>query len=1154
MKKNRNGSFSYSGKLSKVLLRMKLTFVLLLCVMSQVFALASAQTVSLKKQNASLEEILWELKEKTQLVFMYSDEDIASVKGIDIDMKNTQVDAILNKCLEGTDLKYVRENNAIVIRRSRQSENVPQVRMRKISGKVTDTSGDPLPGVTILVDGTTIGVAPDNEGKYSLECPEAPDLALNFTFMGMKSQKVTVGPKNVIDVTLEEEMNRLEEAVAVGYGTTKVKDMTGAVTRLGSKDMETAPMGATIQSMLQGKAPGVNVMISSASPTSPVSVIIRGSSSLSGDSQPLWVIDGVPEYNASTSGDVSNTLYNLNLTDVESIDILKDASATAIYGSRAANGVVLVTTKRGKAGMKPQLEFSARYGIQTMNANDFRVLTADEYIRVSKAACAMSLFTRGSLDYFTRKYVDETYFNSHINHSQFDLHSLTDEFYLKDAYGNGDTDWWDLMTRNAATQDYSIGIRGGSKESSYSASIYYKDQKGIVKGGNSKMLGGSFNFDAAVRDIIRFKLDLRATARTANDKDNMIGEILDMRPDVPAYNEDGTINMIDYYTKNPLLSLMDTDEAKGRNFSGTLGLEWDIIKGLTFRTSGTVQYNVNKYNTYTIAWYDGAESSASVSKNESYTYMWDNTLNYVNTWKKHSLVGLAGFSIEKYESDGLKASGSGFPDDQVLTNLNSAAKKNSISSSYSSNTLASFLSRLEYKFNNRYLLTLNFRADGSSQFGPDKRWGYFPSGAVAWIITEENFMKDYSNIVSYLKLRGSVGKTGSQNLGAYDWRTLMGSATYNGAAGIVPSSLGNDILQWEEQIQKEVGLDYGFWDDRIRGTLGYYQKKVDNLLYSDPVPTSSSFSSVYQNIGSLKNRGIEFDVRVDIIKNVQKDLTWNVDFNIARNRTTLEKLNSSDGYFGGGAYDYFKIEEGGETGRFYGYKDAGRLFMTNEELVGLKTIDPKTGTLKYYRDDYNYERQGDVYIMDLDGDGQITADGDRTVIGNANPDFFGGFGSTLYWKGLMLNAVFSYSVGGDRFWDEEKNSSGDMNVYNTSNRILDSWTVNPGVNASYPRAMYYGWGSNSIITDRYIHDASYLRMTALNLSYRLPKHLYKNSILNAVEFTFQATNLFTWTKYPGMDPQGNFSTTYSAFYNMGIDYSTYPSARTYNFGIKLTLK
>lgn len=1154
MKKNWNDTFPEREKMSRVLLRMKLTLVLLSCVMVQVWASVSAQTVSLKKQNVSLEEVIWELKEKTKMIFMYSDEDVASVRGISIDMENTQVDAVLQKCLEGTNLYFVKENNAIVIKRGHQMGAVPQVQMRQLTGRVTDRNGTPLPGVTVMVAGTTLGMATDVEGKYVLQCLELSDLALQFSFIGMRTQKVAVGNKNVINVTMEEELSRLDEVVAIGYGTAKAKDMTGAVTRLGAKDMETAPMGATIQSMLQGKAPGVNVMISSASPTSPVSVIIRGASSLSGDSQPLWVIDGVPEYNASTSGDVSNTLYNLNLTDVESIDILKDASATAIYGSRAANGVVLVTTKRGKEGMKPQLEFSARYGIQTMNSNNFRVLNADEYIGLSKAACAMSLFTRGSLDYFTRKYINETYFNANINHSQFDLSTLTDDFYLADAYGKGDTDWWELMTQNAATQDYSVGIRGGSKESSYSASVYYKDQKGIVRGGNSKMLGGSLNFDAAVREIVRFKLNLRATARTANDKDNMIGAILDMRPDVNAYNEDGTINTIDYYVKNPLLSLLDTDESKGRDFSGTLGLEWDIIKGLTFRTSATAKYNVNKYSVYTRSWYDGAESSASVTKNENYTYVWDNTLNYLNSWKKHSFVGLVGFSVEKYETDGLGASGSAFPDDEVLTNLGSAAKKNSISSSYASNALASLFARLEYKFNNRYLMTLNFRTDGSSKFGPDKRWGYFPSGALAWIITEENFMKDYSNIVSYLKLRGSIGKTGSQNLGNYDWRTLMGSATYNSASGIVPSSLGNNILQWEEQVQKEIGLDYGFWNDRVRGTLGFYQKKVNNLLYNDPVPYSSSFSSVTQNIGSLKNRGIEFDVRVDIIKNLSHDLTWNVDFNIARNRTTLEKLNSVDSYFGGGSNQYFKIEEGGQTGQFYGYKYAGRLFMTNEELVALKTIDPATGSQKYYRDDYNYERQGDLYIMDLDGNGQISADGDRTVIGNANPDFFGGFGTTLYWKGLMLNAVFSYSVGADRLWEEEKNNSGDMNVYNTSNAILDSWTLNPGVNTSYPRAMYYGWGNNNVITDRYIHDASFLRMTALNLSYRLPNHLYRNSILNAVDLTFQATNLFTWTKYPGMDPQGNFSTSYSAFYNMGIDYSTYPSARTYNFGIKITLK
>lgn len=1154
MKKNRNDAFPLSGNWWKILLRMKLTFILLVSAIVQLFAVVNAQTVDLKKQNASLEEIIWELKAKTHLVFLYSDEDIVSVKGIDIDVKDLRVDEVLRKCLEGTGLQCVKENEAIIIRQAKDETVAPQVRSRRITGNVTDKDGASLPGVAVLIEGTTTGVVTDADGNYVLECPEMNDLALVFSFIGMKTQRVVVGNKNTISVKLEENVSELEEVVAIGYGTTKVKDMTGAVTRLGSKDMETAPRGATIQSMLQGKAPGVNVMISSASPTSPVSVIIRGASSLSGDSQPLWVIDGVPEYNASTSGDVTNTLYNLNLTDVESIDILKDASATAIYGSRAANGVVIVTTKRGKAGMKPQLEFSANYGIQTMNANKFGVLNAEEYIRLSKAAVSMGFWTLGSLDYFTRKYIDESYFNAHTYHSQFDLNTLTDADYLSNAYDKGDTDWWNLMTQNAATQNYSLGIRGGSKESSYSASIYYKDQKGIVKGGDSKLLGGNFNFDATVRDILRFKLDLKATARTANDKDDMLGKILDMRPDVPAYNEDGTINKVSLYITNPLLTLLNTKEKKGRDFSGTLGLEWDIVDGLTFRTTGTARYNVNKNNSYTRSSYDGAKSSASISKNESYTYVWDNTLNYVNSWRKHNLVGLLGFSIEKYESDGLSAAGEDFPDDEVLTNLSSAATRTSIGSTYAANALASAFARVEYKFNNRYLLTVNFRADGSSKFGPDKRWGYFPSGAVAWILTEENFMRDYSDIVSYLKLRGSIGKTGSQNLGNYDWRTLMGAATYNALPGIVPSTLGNNILQWEEQLQKEIGLDYGFWNDRVRGSLGFYQKKVDNLLYSDPVPTSSSFTTVTQNIGSLKNRGVEFDVRVDVIKDSHRDLTWNVDFNIARNRTTLEKLNSNETYFGGGAYQYFKIDVGGETGQFYGYKDAGRLFMTNEELVALKTIDPSTGTINYYRTSDNYERQGDVYIMDLDGDGQITADGDRTVIGNANPDFFGGFGTTLYWKGLMLNAVFSYSVGADRFWDEEKNSAGDLNVYNSSKRVLASWTANPGVNTNYPRATYYGRGSNSIITDRYIHDASYLRMTALNLSYRLPKHLYAKSILNSVEFSFQATNLFTCTKYPGMDPQGNFSTSYSAFYSMGIDYSSYPSARTYNFGIKLTLK
>ena len=491
--------------------------------------------VSLRVEKASLEKVMDILEQSTDYRFVYQNSQIESVRNLTLDLKDTDIRDVMKECLKGSSLTFnVVGMNVVIVPLKEMPLQQNVKKEKQVKGRVMDKEGLPLPGVSVMIDSTTMGVVTDVNGNYVLTYPEMNNVRLRFSFVGMQTKYVTVGNNTVINVVLEEEINRLDEVVAVGYGTTKAKDMTGAVSRLGKKEIETAPMGASIQSMLQGRAPGVNVMISSASPTSPVSVIIRGSSSLSGDSQPLWVIDGVPEYSAGTSGNISNTLYNLNLTDVETIDILKDASATAIYGSRAANGVVLVTTKRGKKGMKPTLEFSARYGIQTMNANDFGVLNAEEYIALSKASVRASFFTRGSLDYFTRQYIDETKFNAKTNYSQFDLETLTDDLFLEDAYYGADTDWWDLMTHNAATQEYSLGIRGGSKESSYSSSFFYKDQKGIVKGGSSKLLGGSFNFDASIRDVVRFKLGLRATSRVTDDKDGMIGTILNMRPDYPA--------------------------------------------------------------------------------------------------------------------------------------------------------------------------------------------------------------------------------------------------------------------------------------------------------------------------------------------------------------------------------------------------------------------------------------------------------------------------------------------------------------------------------------------------------------------------------------------------------------------------------------------
>lgn len=1149
MKKNWKNGFPLRGKLLKIFLCMKLTFIMLLCVVTQGFASLNAQSVSLKKQNTSLEEIIWDLKQKTKFVFLYSNEDVATVKGIDIDVKNEQIDAVLAKCLEGTGLGYVKANEAIIIKKAAREVQAPvlaeQVKKRKITGNVTDEKGQPLPGVTVIIDGTTTGVATDIDGKYSIECPDNTNLALVFSFVGMKTHKVSVGTKSQLNVTLQDDSSRLDEVVVIGYGTAKAKDMTGAVSRISSEEMKTAPMGASVQNMLQGRAAGVNVMIASASPTSPVTVVIRGASSLSGDSQPLWVIDGVPQYITGTSGDVTNTLYNLNLNDVESIDILKDASATAIYGSRAANGVVLVTTKKG-GEMDPIIEVTARVGVQKIDDNGFKVMNNKEYIDFSKHAVVEQAM-RAGMDYFVKKFLDNDKYVK-WNTSQFDK-SDYNQIFLDNIYYDGNTDWWKLMTQPAVTQEYNISLRGGNKKSAYYASFFFKDQDGIVKGSSSKNFGGRFNFESKIKDVLKMGINVDASSRKTNNRDQMLSQIIKMRPDYPAYNEDGSINTIDFYVKNPLVELLDKRDNYGRNLSGSLFLEYDIFPGLKFKTTGTINYAVAKSDYYMRKAYEGDQSSATRGVDQNYVYVWENVLTYFKTIGKHDIQALLGYSMEKTEYDGLEASASSFPDDEILTDLGSASQMSSMSSPYTSNALVSGFARLQYKFMDRYLLTGTFRMDGSSRFGPDERWGYFPSGAIAWIITEEDFMKDLQPYISYLKLRFSMGLSGSQNLGDYAWRTLMYSKDYNGKPGIIPhtSALGNNGLKWESQKQIDLGLDYGFWNERIRGTIGYYQKDVDNLLYSNPVPPSSSYGKVTENIGAIRNRGVEFDVKADIVK--KRDLTWDMNFNIARNIGTLEKLNGVDEYFGGGDYETYKIRRGEKLGEFYGYVDAGRLFQNKEEVIAMKPINPATGKQDPYKD--TYENAGDVYLMDLDGDGKITT-ADRTNLGNANPDFFGGFGSSVYWKGLMLNLTFTYSYGGLRYWEAEKSAAGGINVYNSHNMVLDSWTMGNG--GSFPHVDYYGRGDNGRFSNRFLHDASYLRLSSMNLSYRLPQEWFGKSLVQGVEATFQATNLFTCTKYPGMDPQGNFSTSNMALYGMGVDYSTYPSAKTFNVSLKITLK
>ena len=1120
---------------------------------------AYAQNNMVKYEKATngkpLTDVLKQLEDRFTKKIIFSYEELKNYK-VKADIKAGSVEEALRQALGGLPVSYEVKGKYITVKANRQKAATSSSRPAntvRVAGRVVDEQGDGIPAATIKLDSDgNVGTLTNMSGHFAINLEKGRGETLIISFLGMQEESYYVnGRKDMSDITIvmKEDRKALDEVVVIGYGTAKAKDLTGSVARLSEKEIETAPMTSNIAGMLQGRAAGVNVMIANASPTSPVSVVIRGQSSISGDGQPLWVIDGVPQYSSGISGDVSNTLYNLNLNDVQSIDILKDASATAIYGSRAANGVVIVTTKSGAEGMKPVVEFNARYGWQYIDANKMRTLTPEQYQAYSKRANLLEAFRNGSLTYFNKKYMDNTKFNL-IGTSQWDMSDI-DDIWLPNAYYDGHDDYWDMMTQNAAVQDYSASIRGGASKTSYYASISYRDQDGIVKGSNSRTVGARFNFESLVSDKLKFGMNMDASSRNASNKDAMIGKIIGMRPDYPAYNEDGTINTIDMYVKNPLVELLDKNESVSRNINAAGFLEYNFYKFLKFRSTLNAQYQNVKYDQFTRAYYEGSTNSGTQKDSQSYTIVWDNLLTFYKTMGLHDVTAMLGHSVERTSYDYMEANGSNYPDDDILVNLGSAATRGAINSNKQSSSLVSLFARVQYKFNNRYLFTGTFRTDGSSRFGKDHRWGYFPSGAVAWIMTEEDFMRSVKDVVSYLKLRFSYGLTGSQNLGYYSFTGYMGSNRYNGQPGMFPSSLGNNTLQWESQAQTDIAVDYGFFDDRIRGSLGWYRKYVDNLISNKPVPVSSGFSSTSQNIGAISNTGVEFDITAEIIR--QRDLKWAINFNTAHNRGKLEKLNGVDTFLGGtGTYTY-KLEEGGKLGTFWGYVDAGRFYDNDEEVWALKPIDPATGkAANYYRASSFAEGAGDIYIVDLDGDGKITTD-DRTIIGDSNPDFFGGFGSTLYWKGLMVNLSFSYALGGVRYWAREASTFGGTNSYNSLDIVMDSWTMK-GPEASYPVVTHYGMGQNGVFTNRWLHDASYLRLSSLNLSYKLPTEWFRKSVIKGIALTFQATNLFTVTKYPGMDPQGNFSTSTSALYGFGTDNSTYPSARTYNFGLRFTIK
>lgn len=1133
-------------------------FVLLSLFMAFSISLLAAD-VSIKVNNEPLKKVLDQITAQTGYEFAYS--DAINPLAMKVTAKADGMDAVkfFEEFFDKIGLSYKIVGKAVSLSlKNAGTKEVADPGKIKVSGKVMDENGESLAGVYVFIVGTKTGTTSDIDGNYAIECK--PGDKLRFSCMGFKEFEKVVGQSltSFKNVVLQEDAIALESTVVIGYGNTqKMKDVTGAISHVGTKEIQQAAMGSNITSLLQGRAAGVNVQMQSASPTSPVSVVVRGQSSINGNNQPLWIIDGIPEYNDGVDGTVSNVLYSLNLNDVESIDILKDASSTAIYGSRAANGVIIVTTKSGKEGMKPTLEVSAKVGIQFQDFNSYDYFNAAEYIAFTRESMREEAFCTGDITgSYMPYYLDKQAFYN-MNTSEFNRKSFKD---LEGAYYVGnDTDWVGLMTQNPIQQQYDATLRGGMKAVSYLASVSYRDNQGIVRSGYNKMFSGRLRLEARVSDAIKLRFNASGSTRNASSKDGMMEMIKKVRPDMPVYNEDGSIYNKDSSTENPYTLLKDKNYSTGENIAANMEFEWKFLNDFMFTSKGSVNYANNESLSYVNSKYYASGSptlaTRSWSRPKSDTKVWDNTLLYTKVIGKHDISASLTASMEKYQNLYYSMGAEGFPDDDVLNSFANAITKTSMNETYVARSLMSQLARVQYNYDSKYLATFTIRRDGSSRFGKDRRWGWFPSFGLGWTVTNEKFFKnwDIDDIISFFKVRFSYGKSGSQNLSDYQWLTMVSSNLYNESAGIAPNSLGNDELSWEETLMTDVALEMEFWKSRIRASVGYFQKKANDLIFTNTVPGTSGFTTVTTNVGSTTTKGVEFSFDIDIVKNSKWQLTYSL--NGASNKTVVDKFRDIglDTYIGANT----RIEVGQEVGQYYGYKTYHRLYGSAEEAAALQ-YRKDNGDIAYYRSNYK-EGAGDVYFVDLNGDGKITSADDQTYIGSSVPKLYGGMGLQLYiGTNFNIGATFSYSIGNKRYWEMPSGDTGWTGNFNQSNKIAGMSAVlskNSPYNAkTMPRATPNGIGRNNMFSDYWLYDASYLRLNALNVSYRLDKRYFGSTILDNIEFTLQASNLFTLTRYPGFDPQGNFTPNTSLLGEMGVDSSIYPSARTFTAGVKITFR
>ncbi len=1004
---------------------------------------------------------------------------------------------------------------------------------RTVSGKITDAaSGEPMAGVTILLEGTDNGTISDFDGKYMLQIPESGG-TLVYTFVGYETRKITAGQNNVIDVAMQLTPEMLDEVVVVGYGTEIKTKLTGSISEIKAEDIALTPV-STLEQTLQGKAAGLFIEANNGKVGGDVKMRIRGSSSINANNQPLIIVDGVP-INTVAINDYINVLLNplndIDFNDIESVEVLKDASASAIYGSRGANGVIIITTKRGKAG-KSKITVDYQQGFsKPTRLRDF--MDADQYVAYYTQAAENAGeydFANGITGYAT---VEEA-----IDHY---MGVLDKKFSRIDGYsdyttGEINTDWQSLAFQPATSSMIDLSASGGTDKFQYFTSMGYSYQDGILVGNHGDRFNILNNLDAQLNEKLKVGLNLNLSRSINNDipDDNSFStpmQIVAQAPITPPidtatdeyYDQPTTL----YY--NPLIEIDNVVfESSTYRTIGNLTLDYALFPSLTFRTeAGGDITNHYQHRFYGQKSEVGQPVGGYATNFNSGIQYFDTKLLLIYNGSLHDVHNFSltlGNEYNRYDEYYNAVEGQGFPNDKLQT-LASAAE---IVYGTSVNTYFRFLSyfgRFTYDYKETYLFTCTGRLDGSSRFGEDKRYGFFPSASAGWVLSNESFLENNRRI-SFLKLRASYGITGNAGIGNFDYKGFYGIGSYAGTSAIYPTSIANPELTWEKTAQVDVGVDFGLWKDRVNGEIDYYAKYTTDLLLGVPVPSTTGFSVQTQNIGSLENKGIEFVINVD---NLTGAFKWSSSLNFAANRNKVTALADGQTLIDYGGSDFMNVVMVGQPlGVFYGAEFAG--------------ADPDNGDGLFY--------------INGDGTGEETTNdfnlANYVVVGDPNPDFIAGLTNNFSYKNFGLDVNLQSVYGNDINMQGDYWMSANASQYdNETVDQLDAWQ-NPGDVTDVPQNRLLFPNGTESRSSRYLSDGSYLRVKTVTLSYTLQKNWMQKMHMTSCRVYASSYNLFTFSNYTGWDPEvSSDSFTDNIYY--GIDFYSAPQPKTIVFGVSMEL-